>query len=477
MPVQNPVSYGLGLTPLNPAQNIMQGMQVGQGLLDAREQGLQNQQAAEMRPLQMQQAQLGLRTGLAAEADANAQRAMQAAAQQSQVIRQQQMTEAMSAYLANPTPDAANKFLTEYPEHPLSKQYDKVIAARSQAQQEQDFSRSMQVTSAIQSGNTQAGIDLLNAEADKVEAAGDAATAKGLRDTAAMMAKNPQQVLGYLQGMQVKLAPQLGKSIADLKSVDSTVKKAEAEAEIADVTALGTLAALQADLGLKKAQTQKYYADMKNDVARLGLEERKFAAESERAIKELDLKAGEIPANLVPSIMKMSDDAVADDMMADDWEKLSSDLGQYQSSYPGQFGDDKTVASGTRGSFNEFVKSSLGVEDGISLVRRRYKGLMASGVINNLPQGAASDSDVALAKGGFPGETSDPQKLAEFSAAMARINRASAQVKSARAEFRSRNKSAGDARGTFQVQGVTVEPGMSEGDVLREIFAINKMER
>ena len=57
MPVQNPVSYGLGLTPLNPAQNIMQGMQVGQGLLDAREQGLQNQQAAEMRPLQMQQAQ------------------------------------------------------------------------------------------------------------------------------------------------------------------------------------------------------------------------------------------------------------------------------------------------------------------------------------------------------------------------------------------------------------------------------------
>lgn len=466
MPVQNPVSYGLGLTPLNPAQNIMQGMQVGQGLLDAREQGLQNQQAALERPIALQESQLKLRTGLAAEADANANRSMQAAAQQSQVIRQQQMAEAMDAYLANPTPDAANKFLTEYPEHPLSKQYDKVIAARSQAQQEQDFSRSMQVTSAIQSGNTQAGIDLLNAEADKVEAAGDAATAKGLRDTAAMMEKNPQQVLGYLQGMQVKLAPQLGKSIADLKSVDSTVKKAEAEAEKADIEALGALPMLQAELGLKEAQAKRLSQQTALDWANLGLDKQKLSEEVAARIakdrredvalsekQQGELAQSAINASTLGAVATMAGDA------AKVFEARAAS------------GEGKIMNTGVTADIGEGINKVLGDTGDMTAARLAYSQLVDDDIQTRAKESGnkLTDTDYAEQRKLYAPATGDFAPIAKQLRTFESRARKGSAVSGAKSAWLGANGNLAPASKPFVINGVVVERGQTFGDVVKKI--------
>lgn len=310
MAVQGPINYGIDVAPLNPAQQIMQGMSVGQGLLDAREQGLQRQQAAEMRPLQMQQAQLGLRTGLAAEADANANRALQQAAAQSASMRQAEMQAATQEYLQNPTPEAANAFFTRFPEHPLAKQFDKVIASRTEQQREQDFSRSMQVTSALEASNPDAAIRFLEAEADKFGPI-DEQQAKGFRQTADLIRKDPKQALAYLQGLQSKLAPSLGKSLEELRGVDAKVREGVAKADSAQSTAQFDEAKAKAatekfalDNGLSRAQAAKLWNDIKISNREMGLKESKAAEEkkaprdAQKIVEEVDNYVGNINRNV-----------------------------------------------------------------------------------------------------------------------------------------------------------------------------------
>jgi len=456
---QSPIDYSLGLTPLNPAQQIMQGMAVGQGLLDAREQGLERQQAAQMRPIQMQGAQLGLRTGLAAEADANAARALQQAAMQSQAIRAARMQEDMQSYLASPTPDAANKFFTQYPEHPLAKQYDKVIAARTDAQKEQDFNALAQVTTALERKNPDAAISFLEDRSLKFAAAGDDEQAKAMKAAADMVRRDPQQSLAYMQGMLVRIAPSIGKDITALRSVEADVREAEAKAALADVNAINRQSEIASALGLQKAQAAKYYADMRNDAKRLDLDERKFAAETEQKLKEMEFKAGEIPTNLVPEVLSLGKEATAAGMQAQKWDDIAQKF------------DKAEGVEGAAGAVADTFKKWAGYDDDITMLRRQFLGLKASGVMANLPPGAASDTDVALASGEFPSEFGDKKKLAEFSRTMSRIQRADENIKAARAEFLARNKGAGVARVDFTVRGVPVRAGETEADAMRRVGA------
>jgi hypothetical protein len=463
-----PYNYAIDPGYINPAQAVMQGMQVGGGLLDLREQALQRDQAAALRPIQQQQAELGLRVGLNAEQQMLAQQQMQAKVAQSAAVRAAEMEEELQKLRQNPSIDATHNFFMTYPEHPLAKQYDKVIAARTDAQKEQDFRALVQLNAAMDSGDIDTAERFARAEAEKFGKAGDTEQQKAMLNAAEMLRNNPQAAQGSLQAMLVRLAPTIGKDITALRTSEADVDKATAEARIANVNAENRLREIEAETGLKKAMAAKAYADMNNEAKRLNLDERKFAAESLARLKELDLKNQEVPANLVPTVVKMSDESVADDMQADQWEGVAAEFGKLEGGF-GLFGS--SVATGAQGRISEVVKSFLGADDGISVLRRRYKGLMASGVMKNLPPGAASDKDIEMAKGGFPSDVSDPKKIAEFSAAMARVQRAGARVKAARAEYLSRNKSPGDARSTFQVGGITVQPGMSENEVLRRVFA------
>jgi len=471
----SPVNYGIDLAPLNPAQQIMQGMSVGQGLLDAREQGLQRQQAAQMRPMEMQAAQLGLRNGLAAEADANVARSMQQAMAQSAAIAAAQKQEAKQRLATSKMgPEDFARFGVMYPDE-AAKMKD-VVGNLSAEQKRQFDSDAGQVFAGLDKGNKEEVQTYLNQRIEATKAAGMDATAlenlsKSI-DTNETAARN--MTGGYLSVSNKDFA----KSLTETNTMGATVKEAGAKADIAQVNADNRNREIASALKLETAQAAKYYSDIKNDAKRLDLDERKFADESAARLKEFEFKANELPTNLVPTVLKMSDESVAADLVADDWDKVSSEFAKYDTSIPGvPFQGDKSVATGLRGSFNETVKSALGVEDGISVLRKRYKGMVAKGVVDNLPQGAASDTDIALVKDGFPEGTTDPKILSDFAKAAANVSRADAKVKAARAEFLSRNKGTGLARGDFMVAGVPVKAGDTEADVMRRVFAVSKLER
>jgi len=291
-----PYNYSINPGYINPAQAVMQGMQVGGGLLDLREQALQRDQAAAMRPIQQQQAELGLRVGLSAEQQMLAQQQMQAAAAQSAAVRAAKMEEDLQKLRQNPSVEATHNFFMAYPEHPLAKQYDKVIAGRTDAQKEQDFRSMVQINAALDSGDIDAAERFMRTEAEKFGKAGDTEQQKTMLNAAEMLRNNPQAAHGAAQAMLVRLAPTIGKDITSLRTSESDVAKAEAEAkeagakaQISEAKAKTAFDQAIADLGLTKAQAAKYWADIQRDKEASALARDK--AEGEKQGKPLEASA------------------------------------------------------------------------------------------------------------------------------------------------------------------------------------------
>lgn len=72
------------------------------------------------------------------------------------------------------------------------------------------------------------------------------------------------------------------------------------------------------------------------------------------------------------------------------------------------------VRGGVTTQVGGFLRGLVGGENEYDLLRKQYAGLMNSSVMANLPPGAASDADVALAKSGWPAGSEDPAWIASF---------------------------------------------------------------
>lgn len=84
--------------------------------------------------------------------------------------------------------------------------------------------------------------------------------------------------------------------------------------------------------------------------------------------------------------------------------------------------DKSGIEGGLGTQIGEFLKKASGKEDFKSELRRDYFKIMGSEVVKNLPPGAASDADVALAKNGFPNEQASGAIMASFIRGVAKLN-------------------------------------------------------
>ncbi len=86
-----------------------------------------------------------------------------------------------------------------------------------------------------------------------------------------------------------------------------------------------------------------------------------------------------------------------------------------------QYNDSKgELGGGFFGSAAESFKEFVGGEDEVSSLKKNYARLKNSLVIKSLPQGPATDKDIAIFSKGFPGESSDPEYIESFLRGMAK---------------------------------------------------------
>ena len=97
--------------------------------------------------------------------------------------------------------------------------------------------------------------------------------------------------------------------------------------------------------------------------------------------------------------------------------------------------ENSPPTSGFFGSTEKSFRDFMGTQGGEDLLRTRYNNLMTTGALANLPPGAASDADVALALSGWPSSYTNGDTLAQFMRGQAKLSAYAAAAEQARADY------------------------------------------
>lgn len=150
----------------------------------------------------------------------------------------------------------------------------------------------------------------------------------------------------------------------------------------------------------------------------------------ERAEWDKNKRGDRVSTETEKNIFKASDEAQAEAVKHENYMELAR---QYELSAG-------KMASGMAGSFGEWVKEQTGSQDQVSLLRKDWAAVKASEVVKNLPPGAASDADVALALSGFLPTNAKPEAVASFLRGIAKLSKINGEYQSFKANYLAENK-------------------------------------
>ena len=122
------------------------------------------------------------------------------------------------------------------------------------------------------------------------------------------------------------------------------------------------------------------------------------------------------------------------------------------------------------GGLSEWFKGQLGLEDkDVTQLLTDYRRVVNGLVLADLPPGVASDTDIMLARRGYPGEYADPEVIASYLRGVAKAQ----AIERAQARHRAEYLSSRRATGEMGSEGLLQDWELRKGDyVQREIDAV-----
>ena len=398
----------------------------------------------------LQGVQAGMQIG--AQADAIKQ-------QQLQRQQQQQLQQDLGTLASNPNAGAQDyaSMMVKYPQ--LADHFKKSWDVLSADQQQSKLSHTTQVYAALQSGNPDVAVDLLNKQSQAFANSGK---------------KEDAQAASHLAQM-IQLDPNTAKTTAGLmlSSIMGPDKFASTFATLGDQQraqdqAPATLATKEAEATIKgveaKNAPQKTALDNANTLSQINERSARLGLDRDKLTSDVQLKLAEMnPAfKLDEGAKKIVNDstiaAVASDQSAGQMLDLANRLEQSGAS----------AGAGAKGA--ELYKSLTGNQDAITALRQEYVRLRSTQTMKLLPPGPASDKDVAMALKGFPDETTDPQTMAKFIRGMAKLQQYDGVLNTAKAEWVNSVGHLGKPKQDIEVDGVKVPAGSTFTDFSRQFL-------
>ena len=95
---------------------------------------------------------------------------------------------------------------------------------------------------------------------------------------------------------------------------------------------------------------------------------------------------------------------------------------------------------GTTTTWEEQYKNVVGDQNAVSALRTRYNAVRAGEAMRNLPPGAASDTDVALALSGVPPENANAETVMGFLRGVAKLEEFTAKYNQAKVKYMDENR-------------------------------------
>ncbi|HHQ4050614.1 TPA: phage DNA ejection protein [Citrobacter freundii] len=200
---------------------------------------------------------------------------------------------------------------------------------------------------------------------------------------------------------------------------------------------------------------------------RLALDQQEFGLKVQQAqekAQQLIEEAPKLSVNMEKGIETAVNNATASSNSADSMSALAQ-----------QFRQEKPT-TGLFGNANNMFSKLTGSETALRDLRIRQNAIINSQVLKYLPPGPATDRDVNLAREGAPSSWDDPEIVANWLDANARLERRNAQFNEFKSEWMSANGNPGQSRNGGQILGMDVKKGESLGSAVKRYMANNPID-
>lgn len=408
-------------------------------------------------------------TGITGVVNATADR--QVAQQQQQVAlqRQQEQQRDIAAVVNNQNPAAGDyaRLITKYPE--LADKFAKGWDVLQKDQQEARIQQAAPVFAAVKAGNTQLALKLMDDHITALQNSG--APQQQIGPVTAMrnvIEANPSFAL-HSMGLMLastlgadKFSAMFGKAGEEQRANDlQPVKKAEGLATA--TSTLATAGKTEAETREVAANAQASRANISSEISnradRLSLDKDKLQTETQLKLKEIEQKS-QFGGNLPESARKIVNDSVVQATVSRNTATQARTLAK-------QF-DDPNVSNGLTGKTLNKLKELTGNENYYNQLRNEYAKIRATAVRAGIPQGPASDKDVAFASKGFLDESASPKEIASFLRGMAGMQDYNARYENIKAEWAGAVGHLGKTPRDVDIDGVKVPAGYTLDDFVKK---------
>ena len=374
---------------------------------------------------------------------------------------QLQMQQDLAKLATNPDAGAQDyaSMMVRYPQ--LSEHFKRSWDVLSADQQQSKLSQATQVYSALQTGNNDVAVDLLNKQAQAYRNAGKDQPAKDAETMAKLIQMRPDVAkTSAALGLSAILGPDkfattfatLGDQQRAQELQPGKVALGNAEATIKQAEARNTPQRLALESQLKGAQIRDIDSNIATRAGQLGLDRDKLQSEVEMKLYELGQKNNQLDDGAKKIINDSTVGAVAATQASGQMLDLATRLEKQGGGY------------GAFSTASEWLKGATGNQDVVTQIRQEYARIRNNQALKMLPPGPASDKDIAMAMQGFPKETADAATMASFLRGMAKLNQYTAATENAKSEWVNAVGHLGKPKQDINVGGVNVPAGTTFAD-------------
>lgn len=389
----------------------------------------------------------------------NPRAALQIQQQQQAQARQQQKVADIQAAIANPSAGAFADLQAKYPED--REAFQNAWKTRDESERLDERRQLASVAGYLRNGFPDRAKAMLARRRDAEIKAGN--TGEEYQDFIDAIDEDPKRAYGLSQYYlaQTDDSDKVAGAVATQgeegrkdELQPAAVREATAKASSAETEAEYAPAVIESKVLTEGAQRERWAAQTANEIEQqklgweqLNLDKDKLATETQLKIDELTQKGTEVTGASLDTLTKSVASAQTNSALADRTADLATRYSQ------------SAARGGIGSNWAEWLKGATNNQDATSALRGEYKRLINSSVVQNLPPGAASDKDIAIAREGFPPATADPQYVAQFLNGMAKLQRLAGQGDQRRADWISSNGNLGTAKRDLNVGGVQVPAG------------------
>lgn len=385
--------------------------------------------------------------------------------QRASLDQAQQYRQDLEEYLQNPSPQKASEMSVKYPKQ--REAYKQSWEILSKDQQDQTFNAGTQAYSAIQNGKPEVAESIVDKQIKAMENSGqDASSLIKIKEA---IQQDPRGAGASIALGLSSLEPERwGKIATELRAsqvAPAQAQKAQADAVKSTYEANNTEERLALENSQSRASLRNIDSQIDERSKRLNLDRDKLQTDVELKLSQM----GQDMSKLDDGAKKLINDSAIASVAADQTAGQFLDLAGQIEKLGGGYGAFGTAA--------EFLANATGNQDAMSAARREYVRLRNTQAIKNLPPGAASDADVAMALEGFPKETADSKTLSAFLRGTAKLSQIEATNENAKSEWVNAVGHLGKPKMDIEIDGVAVPKGTSYTDFAKKYITAKTDQR